>query len=111
MQFKTLTWEEGLAGSMPNDRYPCIFATVLCVPNWFSRKVFKKKPWEVNVYGEKKNKYAHRWYNADTGHPLPEDYERFMLIDHMKRELEKKKAHRAAMMVKSRLDRAAKGPE
>lgn len=70
MKFRTTSWEEGTTAI--NDE-PCVMATVECIPNWFMRTFLGKKPYFVDVYGEKNN-FGWQWFYAATGHEVEHYY-------------------------------------
>lgn len=70
MKYKTLTWEEGET----EERNKCVYATIGCVPNWFMQLFFNRKPFKIDVYGEKDKKFVFspwKWFYVKTGKEVP----------------------------------------
>ena len=78
MKYKVLSWESGVT---KDSRDPCVFVVALETPGWFARKVFKARPRELSMYGEK-GKYSYRWYFAETGSSLDSECKFYDCLNH-----------------------------
>ena len=65
MKFKILSWEEGET----EDHDQCIFATILCRPNWLKRTFLRSKFFDLNLYGQSYG-FGFYWFNSDSGKNL-----------------------------------------